>query len=282
MIHARNVVCGYSKREVVHGVSLSARPGCLTGLLGPNGSGKTTLLSVLAGVLPVMEGDVIIDGRPVGALSARERASKIAVVPQKAVSAFALKCGSIVLMGRFHRLGLLGIYRQEDHRAAEAAMQEAGVLHLWERPADEVSGGEFQRVLFARALAQGTRALLLDEPSAAMDMAGTVQLFDKVKTMTCSGKTALVAVHDINLAALYCDELVFMKEGQCVAAGPTQEVFNETVLSETYGADIRVTEHPVTGSPQALVVPGSMAGASSGDSHGGNRSGGRTRDDGPA
>lgn len=251
---------GHAARPVLRDVSLALEPGKLLGLLGPNGSGKTTLVSALTGVLRPMAGDVrwIGEGEPkdVYAMPARERARRIACVPQRAETIFALTCSSVVLMGRYAHQGLLGRASDEDRDIALASMRKAGVEALWDRPADQVSGGEFQRVLFARALAQKADVLLLDEPTASMDMAGTVALFDLVREMADAGRAALVAVHDLNLAALYCDELHFLKDGELAVSGPVDEVFGEGTLSGIYGTRIQVAPHPGTGVPQAHWVPG--------------------------
>lgn len=267
MIEARDITvahAGGGAHPALRGVSVELAPGRLTGLLGPNGSGKTTLVSALAGVLRPVAGSVLWAGEggavDVYAMPARLRARRIAVVPQRAGTTFALSCASVVLMGRFAHQGLLGRASEGDVQVAREAMAKAGVDKLWGRPVDQISGGEFQRVLFARALAQEAEALLLDEPTASMDMAGTVTLFDQVRAMADAGHAALAAVHDLNLAALYCDELVFLKDGCVAARGPVAEVFDEATLSSIYDTRIRVAPHPDTGAPQAHWVPGRSEG----------------------
>jgi iron complex transport system ATP-binding protein len=269
VIRAEAVRCGYGRAEVLHGVSLDVAPGGLTGLLGPNGSGKTTLLLALAGVLPLSGGRVTVEEAGEGAaaradmhaLPARRRARLVACVPQRLDMAFALRCSTLVLMGRFAHGPALAGPGEADRRAAREAMRATGVEHLWDRPADAVSGGELQRVLLARALAQETPAMLLDEPSASLDMAATIRLFDLLRTLAGQGRAVLCAMHDLNLAALYCDTLVFLKDGRVACAGPVKDVFHERTLSDIYGTDIRVGAHPLTGAPQAHFVPGAGPGA---------------------
>lgn len=260
MIRARDVGCAHQGRPVLSGVTLALRPGTVAGLLGPNGSGKTTLLSVLSGVRRPSAGTVRWTGadgeRDVAAMPARERARRIACVPQRAETTFPLRCSSVVLMGRYAHQGPLGRASERDRDAAREAMRKAGVENLWDRPVDRVSGGEFQRVLFARALAQEAEVLLLDEPTASMDMAGTVALFDLLREMAGEGRAALVALHDLNLAALYCDELHFLKDGGLAVSGPTEDVFDERTLADVYGTRIMVAPHPGGGTPQAHWVPG--------------------------
>lgn len=264
MIEARDIRVGYGGNEVLHGVSVGLAKGRITGLLGPNGSGKTTLMRAMAAVLPLMSGEVSVrmhDGTETAmhSLGARDRARLVAGVPQRMDTTFALRCSTVVLMGRFAHQGVLGGTSPEDREAAREAMRATGVEHLWDRSCDAVSGGELQRVLFARALAQEADAMLLDEPTASMDLAGTVRLFDLLSVLAGQGKAVMCAMHDLNLAALYCDELVFLKEGLVAGAGPVQDVFNERTLTDIYGTDIRVAEHPATGAPQAHFVPGACA-----------------------
>jgi len=277
MIRATDLGCAHGGRQVLRDVELVLHPGKIVGLLGPNGSGKTTLISTLAGILPPAAGHVTHgkDRADVHAMSACERARRIACVPQRAETTFALRCCSVVLMGRWaHQRGWLSSDSAEDHELARSCMRQAGIESLWDRPVDQISGGELQRVLFARALAQEAKTLLLDEPTASMDLAGTVALFDLVRELALSGTSALVAVHDINLAALYCDHLYFLKDGRVAAQGPTRDVFDEQTLSHIFGTRVLVGPHPGTGAPQAHFVPGGGAftpsGASSAPVRGGS------------
>jgi len=230
-------------------------PGEMVGILGPNGSGKTTLLLAMAGVIPVRSGRVRIQGRDVRGISPKAMAGRMASVPQKAETTFALQCFSVALMGRYPYLSFFGGYTQSDREIAKAAMRRTGILDLAERPLDAVSGGEFQRVLMARAFAQETNILLLDEPAASLDPAGVVRIFDLLKDRNKEGALVLCAVHDLNLAAVYCDRLIFLKHGRVVEDGPTEEVFNAPNLSQVYDTDIRVSWHPLIHAPQAHFVP---------------------------
>lgn len=274
MIRAEAVRCGYGRTQVLHGVSLDVPCGGVTGLLGPNGSGKTTLVLALAGVLPLSGGRVAVAGEgaraDMHALPARRRAQLVACVPQRLDMAFALRCSTLVLMGRFAHASALAEPGEADRRIAREAMRATGVEHLWDRPADAVSGGELQRVLLARALAQQAPAMLLDEPSASLDLAATIRLFDLLRGLAGQGRAVLCAMHDLNLAALYCDALVFLKDGRVAAAGPVKDVFHERTLSDIYGTDIRVGAHPLTSAPQAHFVPGACPGSGPGDAAGGS------------
>ena len=277
MIHIENLCCGYGDRDVLHGVSANMGPGEMVGILGPNGSGKTTLLLALAGVLPIRDGQVRIQGEDVKGIPPKAVAWRMASVPQKAETTFPLQCFSVVLMGRYPYLSFFGGYTQSDREIAGAAMRRTGIHALAERSLDAVSGGEFQRVLIARAFAQETDILLLDEPAASLDPAGVVRVFDLLKDRNKEGALVLCAVHDLNLAAVYCDRLIFLKNGRVVEDGPTEEVFNARNLSQIYDTDIRVSRHPLSCAPQAHFVPrhcASLPSDASGDSgRGDTRSG---------
>lgn len=262
MIRARNLHCGYAGREVLSGVDLHLAPGEFAALLGPNGSGKTTLLLALAGLLPPMSGGVELAGRGMAGLSPRERARLVSCVPQGSTAPAGYSVRELVRMGRYAHTGFLGGYGPQDEAAAEAALADAHCLDLAERQAAELSGGEFQRVLLARALCQGRGALLLDEATSALDLARRVEAFDLLAAQHRAGSTVFAAVHDLNLAALYCARLVFLKAGRIALDGPTRDVFTEANLKDIYDTDIRVAPHPVTGAPQAHLVPGAGAHAS--------------------
>ena len=256
MIAARGLTCGYGNREVLHGVDLTLNRGEFAALLGQNGSGKTTLLLALAGLLTPQGGKVELAGRDLGSLHARERAKLVSCVPQRLTAPAGVTVRELVRLGRFAHTGLLGGYGPEDLDAAEAALAQADCLDLAERQAGELSGGELQRVLLARALCQGRELLLLDEATSALDLARRVAAFDLLARLNRDGSTLLFAAHDLNLAALYCPRLIFLKQGRVALDGPTAEVFTEANLKDIYEADIRVAPHPVTGAPQAHLVPG--------------------------
>ena len=262
MICARGLRCGYGRREVLLGVDLRLAPGEFAALLGPNGSGKTTLLLALAGVLPLMGGSVELAGSDISGLSGRERARLLSCVPQNASAPQGYTVRELVRMGRYAHTSFFGGYGPLDDEAAEAALADARCLDLAERQACELSGGEQQRVLLARALCQGRRALLLDEATSALDLARRVEAFDLLAAQHASGSTVLAAAHDLNLAALYCQRLIFLKAGRVTLDGPTNDVFTEANLKDIYDTDIRVAPHPVTGAPQAHLVPGAGAPAS--------------------
>jgi len=230
MIEINSLFCGYGKTEVLKDINLHLKPGEFAGILGPNGSGKSTLLFALAGVLPYGSGSILINGEEIAGISARFRARLIASVPQRSELSFPFKCLSIVLMGRYPFLSRFGGYSPQDMDSALSAMEQTETIHLAQRMITEVSGGEAQRVIIARALAQETGILLLDEGTSNLDVAKKIQVFDLLRRKNAKGATLLCAMHDLNLAALYCKRLIFLKSGKIVFDGPTNETFNDENL----------------------------------------------------
>ena len=256
MIELKALSCGYGKREVLKGIDLQLKDGELAGVLGPNGSGKSTLILSLSGVLSYWSGSIKVAGEEISRTTARWRAKQMASVPQKSELTFPFKCLSVVLMGRYPYLSRWGGYSEEDMSKALDAMEQTDTIQFAQRMITEVSGGEAQRVIIARALAQETDILLLDEATSSLDVAKKIQVFDLLKRKNGQGTTLLCAMHDLNLAALYCRRLIFLKDGRIVLDGPTHETFTDSNLSEIYETDVRVSTHPTTGSPQAHFVPG--------------------------
>ncbi len=250
MIVCRELRAGYGRREVLRGVDFQAGSGETVALLGPNGSGKTTLLRVLSGVLRPGGGTVLLGGSPLEDCSPRRRARQVAVVPQRTEDLPRLSAGELVL-GRYPYLSWLGRYGAGDHAAARAALRATGAAALADRPVRELSGGELQRVLLARALAQETPVLLLDELSAGLDMARMIELFDLLETRRAAGTCLVTVMHDLNLAALYATRLVGLKAGRVVFCGAVRDVFTEEMLSELYEMPVHVFPHPALGAPQA-------------------------------
>ncbi len=255
MIEIQGLSAGYKGSPVLRDISLTVREGEFTGILGPNGSGKTTLIRVLSGVLPLTSGLVRIAGHDIRELSPKARARHCATVAQKNPGLSGVRALSLVLMGRYPHVSFLGGYSDLDRRRSREAMVETSSLHLQDRGAGTLSGGELQRVITAKALAQDTRLLLLDEAASNLDVARTLDLYELLRAKNSSGLTVLTVAHDLNLAALYCHRLVFLKNGSVAADGPTNEIFTSQTLSEIYETPLAVAAHPLTGAPQAYLVP---------------------------
>ncbi|MEJ5365484.1 MAG: ABC transporter ATP-binding protein [Desulfosoma sp.] len=246
MIELEHVHCGYPDRKVLHDVHLSIGAGEFVGVLGPNGSGKTTLILALSGVLPVTAGRIRLNGRPLVTVPHRERARHIAVVPQDVHVPYPFSCWDVVAMGRYPHQKRGGHETPEDEEAVRQAMERTETLDLAERPITGVSGGERQRVFVAKALAQDTPVLLLDEAVSAMDVHRKLQIFSLLKTLQeKEGRTIVAVLHDINTAAVFCRRLVFLKGGRIVADGPTKEVLKADILETVYETPASV--YPVPG-----------------------------------
>ncbi len=239
---------------VVDGVTVRLTDGALAGILGPNGSGKTTLLRLLSGTRRPSSGRVRLDDRPLDQLSRREAARQIAVVPQETELAFEYRAIEIVLMGRHPHLGVFTVEGPDDVRIAREAMQATGTIDLADRMFHELSGGEKQRVVIAAALAQSARLLLLDEPTASLDLGYQLEISSLLQQLNREhGVTMAISTHDLNLAAAICRELVMMRDGKVIAAGPTTEVLTPENVQRLYDVEADVQIHPETG--HATVVP---------------------------
>ncbi len=255
MIEVRDLHCGYPERTVLHGISFSVAPGELMGILGPNGSGKTTLLLAISGIVPISRGQVFFKGQPLVRLKPRERALTMAAVPQDSQVRFPFSCREIVRMGRYpHQKRFQTSI--EDERVVERAFRITDSEELAERLIMSVSGGERQRVVMARALAQETPVLLLDEATSAMDIHRKLQIFRVLDSLNREENLTILAVlHDVNLAALFCRRLVFLKDGLVVADGPTDEVLTSDILQQVYDTEVLVQDVARTGKKQVVFIP---------------------------
>lgn len=256
LIEVKNLYAGYNGSDILKGISLKFQQGEMVGALGPNGSGKTTLINVMSGVLKPRTGTVSVNGISIKDLGIRDISKQIAVAPQKTDISFPFKCFSITLMGRNPYVSRWGFYSPEDKRIALEAMVSTNTLRLNDRPITNVSGGEAQLVTVARILTQQTQALLLDEVTSNLDVCHKMAVFDLLKTINGNGATVISVMHDLNLAAMYCDRLIFLKKGKIILDGPTHEVFQQSSLREIYETDVQISYHPVTKSPQAHFIPG--------------------------
>ena len=239
---------------VVDGVSLRLVEGALVGILGPNGSGKTTLLRLLSGTRRPSSGRVLLGTQPLDRLSRREVARRIAVVPQETELAFEYSAIEIVLMGRHPHLGVFTVEGPDDIRIARDALAATGTLDLADRPFHELSGGEKQRVVIAAALAQSAALLLLDEPTASLDLGYQLEVSSLLRRLNQDhGVTMAISTHDLNLAASICRELILMRDGKVLASGPTHDVLTPDHIQQLYDVEADVHVHSETG--HMTVVP---------------------------
>jgi iron complex transport system ATP-binding protein len=254
MLRGSELSYGYrDRRDAVgrfslHDVTVDVARGSLTGLLGPNGCGKTTLLRLLSGVIAPHRGTVTLDGTPLSRLSRREIARHIAVVPQETHPAFDYTVMEMVLMGRHPHLGAMQLEGPADLSLARDALTATGTAHLADRAYMTLSGGEKQRVIIASALTQASDVLLLDEPTASLDLGYQLEVAALLSQINREREvTMLLATHDLNLAATLCDHLVLMREGTVIAQGPTADVLTVAAIRQVYGVVAEVRYHEQAG-----------------------------------
>jgi iron complex transport system ATP-binding protein len=260
MLRAADVSFVYPARRrptgtpALDGVTLEIAAGSVTGLLGPNGCGKTTLLKVLSGVLTPTRGSVALDGRRLSDMTRRQIARRIATVPQETHPAFDYTCLEMVLMGRHPHLGAFGLEGPEDVEVALEAMRATGTAQFADRRYGSLSGGEKQRIVIAMALAQAGSVLLLDEPTASLDLGYQLEVAALVRQLNHErGTTFALATHDLNLAASLCDTLVCLRHGRVVAHGPTTDVLTRETIAALYDVEADVLPHTRAG--HAAVIP---------------------------
>ena len=239
----------YGDRPVLEGIDVGVKQGNLLALAGPNGAGKSTLLKLMAGVLRPARGTIEVLGADVPSLPARERARLVAMVPQNPELPHGAAALEVVLLGRNPHLGLLSWEREADLDAAVNAMRMTSADDLLDRSIDELSGGERQRVAVAMALAQETPVILLDEPTANLDLAYQSAIMSLLRDLVALGKTVVTAVHDLTLAAQFADKVALIHQGRCLAAGPVRQVLTSGNIRRAYGAETTIIDHPETGKP---------------------------------
>ena len=254
-----NISVELGGREVLSEVSLTADRGELVGLVGPNGAGKTTLLDSVRGGSQPSGGTITVEGHSVAALSARETARLVATVPQETQLSFTFSVQEAVAMGRNPHISRFGTADETDRKRVAEAIAHTELSEFIDRPVTDLSGGERQRVLLARALAQETPLLLLDEPTANLDINHAVTTLDLVRSVVDDGTAAVAAIHDLNLAARYCDRLVVLASGEVVAAGTPESVLTEEILEAAFDARAVVTTDPATDAPRVTALSGDQA-----------------------
>ena len=234
---------GFGGPPVLEGVDLVLGPGSFHGIVGPNGAGKTTLLDLLAGLKRPAQGRVLLSGRPMDGRPRGELARELALVPQEYSINFPFSVGEVVMMGRHPHIPRFGLPTEKDRDLVKEALETMELGHLAGKYVTQLSGGEKQRVILARALAQDTAALLLDEPTANLDIRHALAALTVVAGRVRSqGRTAVAVMHDLNLAAAFCDRLIFLDKGRILAAGPTDRVLTAANVASVFGVEAKVRE----------------------------------------
>ena len=255
-IEATHIAYAYGKQPVLHDISFAIASGDFFIIIGPNGSGKTTLLKLLSGIYRPATGQIVIGDRALGAFSRKALARRIAHVPQMIQTDFPFTVREVVLMGRSPHLGVLGMEGAQDLQLAEKAMGFTEVAHLADRKLNQLSGGECQRVYIARAICQQTDIILLDEPTASLDLAHQVRIMDLMERLRSEqGTTVVMVSHDVNLAAMYASRVLLLKDGRLLQMGQPGEVMTYGTLEEAYGCKLLVDDSPLGGFPRVTLVP---------------------------
>ena len=253
-LEMRNVSLGYNRKPVLKDLTFRASPGEMVGLIGPNGSGKSTIIKAMSRIIHPYSGRILLDGQDIARIPRRELACLVGVVPQMPLLPSTFTAFEIVLMGRNPHLGLFQSEGHRDWAIAWQAMEKTATRLLANRRVNELSGGEIQCLMIARVLVQETRAILLDEPTANLDIGRQVEILDLIRNLsTKNNLTVLAALHDLNLAAQYCDRLLLIHEGHLHAEGTPAEVITDRNIKDIYGAENCVYSHPVNGLPTVLL-----------------------------
>jgi iron complex transport system ATP-binding protein len=254
-IQISNLLFAYGERRVLDGITLEIEKGEMIGILGPNGSGKTTLLKILSAVLSG-HGKVELNGKDLRSYGRRELSRLFAVVPQESQIHFPFTVAEIVLMGRASHHSPIGLEGERDLEAARKSLEATETAALADRYLHELSGGEKQRVMIARALAQEPEILLLDEPAAFLDLKHQVRVFELMRRLNREhGLTIVAALHDLNLAALFFPRLAMLNDGKIYRDGPAREVLTEEIIWEVYGVQVRVRRDESDDRPQIFLCP---------------------------
>lgn len=255
-VEAINLSYGYQEQSVFKNLSFVVPKGGFFIIIGPNGSGKTTLMKVISGIKRPDKGKLYISGKAIEQYSRRSLAKTLAMAPQMTSMDFPFTVAEVVLMGRSPHKGLLGFDSQADLQAAHQAMTFTGVEHLSERKHTQLSGGEQQRVLIARAICQEPEIILLDEPTASLDLAHQVRVMDLMEQLQKEkGVTIIMVSHDINLACMYAQTLLLLKDGKIVSIGSPEQVLNYETLEKAYDCTLLVDQNPLGNFPRITLVP---------------------------
>lgn len=247
VLQLQGLTIGYEEKTIISDINAEVQTGELIGIIGRNGAGKSTLLKTIRGLLPAKAGQVLYFGKPLASYGEKELARRVAYLQQNVETGFGYTGLDIVLTGRYPYMKWWESEKDEDKELARDCMSYTGTLDLAERPVTEVSGGQKQRILLAKVLAQQTPVLFLDEPTTGLDMVYREEIFRFARELANMGKTILMVVHELDLAAAYCSRIFLLGEGKLLADGTPEQVFTETLLSRAYEADISVEQNPKNG-----------------------------------
>ena len=255
MVKIENLKAGYRNKRVINDLNFVFKDKIIYGLLGPNGSGKTTFLKALLGFLPEIEGNIIIKGKDLKKWKRKELAGKISLIPQNFITNFDHKVKNFILMGRYPYLGYLGNYSSRDMEKVNKVMREFSLYEMRDKYISELSGGEKQRCAIARTIVQEADIILMDEAFSHLDINHQIEIMQLLKRINQNKDKQIILVsHNINLAAEYCDEMIFLKSGKLVMSGEPEGVLTGKNLREIYDARIEIIKNPHTGKPNFIYV----------------------------
>ena len=251
LLEARGLSFSYHAKTILDDISLQLHPGDFVAVLGPNGVGKSTLIKLLSGALVPSKGEVLFQSKSLQQMPRRAVAAQIAVMPQEAAVAFSFTALEVVLFGRYPHQGGLAFAAEADLKLARESLQLVGALHLAERQVSSLSGGEKQRVILAKTLAQDPSVFLLDEPTAHLDLAHQALALQAAAARAQKG-AVLAVLHDCNLAALYANRVILLHQGKILASGSVQEMFTPALLSKCFEHPVEIVAHPIYQTPAVL------------------------------
>nr|WP_269328755.1 ABC transporter ATP-binding protein [Kineosporia babensis] len=255
MLKAENLSLGYKERTVIEGLELTVTPGKVTAIVGANACGKSTLLRSMSRLLSPRKGQVLLDGKEVHKTAAKELARTLGLLPQSPIAPEGITVTDLVGRGRHPHQGVFSRWSAQDDAAVASALEATHTVELADRAVDELSGGQRQRVWIAMALAQETDLLLLDEPTTFLDVQHQVEVLDLLTDLNRSrGTTVVMVLHDLNLAARYCDQLIAIADGKVHAAGDPADVLTEDMVRAVFGLDSKVITDPTSGGPLMLPI----------------------------
>jgi iron complex transport system ATP-binding protein len=256
ILDTRNISLSFRNKSILQDVSLEVSAGEFFVIIGPNGAGKTCLLKILSGLQKAQQGSITIKGKSITEYSRRSLSQIMAIVPQHIEVGFPFTVADTVIMGRTPHLGILGMEGKNDFHITEEAMEFTEVSHLADRKLFQLSGGELQRVIIARAICQQPEIILLDEPTTALDPAHQLKIMDLMERFRRQHNTTIIMVsHDLNLASMYGDRLLLLKEGRVVETGEPKAVLNKSLLEESYGCQMMVDESPLGQVARITPIP---------------------------
>lgn len=255
ILEVNNLCCGYDSKAVIKDISFSVSEGDFLGIIGPNGAGKTTLFRAVSNILPHWEGNILYKGKDVSKITPRDFAREVAVIPQILEIPFAFSVEEFVLMGRFPHVERFKALKEKDYKILEEVLKLTDTFAFCKRKMSELSGGERQRIILAQGFAQQPQLLLLDEPTAHLDIGHQVQVLDLLKKLNKEKNlTVIIVLHDLNLASDYCDRLILLKEGAVFKEGSPRHVLTYQNIEEVYKTVVVVKENDISSKPYILLV----------------------------